>query len=157
MIQALILPFDGTEAVRSHVQMHGTCLIAQWLGHVGPILHVSQLAVVVARAHARDNSKLVGSMFLPCNPLSLLHEQRTEPLVLELARVASGDRNSSAVYVELAHNGSAVVQFSAVSGGAAQRRSYAQIQRSPSAGFARIKNLITQCWCMNKCCCRRSA
>ncbi|KAH6326069.1 hypothetical protein HBI37_213840 [Parastagonospora nodorum] len=42
-------------------------------------------------------------MFLPCNPLRLLHQQRAIPLVLELLGVARMHRHRRAIHMQLAH------------------------------------------------------
>ena len=59
----------------------------------------------------RDDGELVGAVLLPGDPLGLLHEQRAEALVLELAWVPGGDGHHAAVHVQLADDGDAVLQL----------------------------------------------
>ena len=50
-------------------------------------------------------------MLLQGDPLSLLHEQGAEALMLELGGVSGGHGNNAAVHMELANNGAASLQL----------------------------------------------
>jgi hypothetical protein len=69
------------------------------LAHVDAVELVAELAVVVARADARDDSKLPAVVLLARDPLSLLHQQLTEALVLKLLGVPAVDADGRSVDV----------------------------------------------------------
>ena len=69
------------------------------LAHVDAVELVPELAVVVARADARNDGELPAVVLLARDPLGLLHQQLAETLVLELLGVPAVDANRRAVDV----------------------------------------------------------
>eukprot|EP01085_Mycamoeba_gemmipara_P005113 Mycagemm_TRINITY_DN10189_c0_g1::TRINITY_DN10189_c0_g1_i2::g.5113::m.5113 type:complete len:331 gc:universal TRINITY_DN10189_c0_g1_i2:1783-791(-) len=77
----------------------------------------------MARAHTRDYRNLYRVMFVPRDPLRLLHEQSAEALVLKLGRIAIVDGHHGAVDVQLAYDRAATLQLGPEGGRAALAKS----------------------------------
>lgn len=63
---------------------------------------IPKTGVVTTHPDTRDDADLATSMLLPRDPLRLLHQQRAEAAVLELARVPTVQGHGGAVHVQLA-------------------------------------------------------
>ena len=59
----------------------------------------------------RDDGEFGGAVLIPGDALGLLHEERAEAAVLELAGVARRHRHHAAVHVQLAHHRHAALQL----------------------------------------------
>ena len=99
---------------------------SQSFRHVRPLEFVAEFAVIVARADARYDGHLVGSVFFFGDARRLLHQQRAEPLVLEFGRIAAAHRHHASVHVQLAHDRHPAAQFRPEG----QRRAFAQPEQS---------------------------